>query len=179
MLSAALFTACKSGGSEESETSNAVAEEASAINFDLSKTTLTWTAFKTPEKIGVPGHFDDIQLDGNTFVINANSVNTNNPDRDAKLKQFFFGNLSDSLITGSYGVVTNGMMPVTLKMNGIEKTFDFAVAEADSATVVTGTIDVISDFSGSKALEGINNACKELHQGKTWSDVTLQVIQMK
>lgn len=179
MLSAALFTACKSGDSDESEQSNAVAEEASAINFDLAKTTLTWTAFKTPDKLGVPGHFDDIKLDGNTFVINTKSVNTNNPDRDAKLREFFFGNLSDSLITGSYGVMSAGVMPVTLKMNGIEKTFDFAVTEADTATIVTGTIDVISDFSGSTALEGINNACKELHQGKTWSDVTLQVMQMK
>ncbi|MFT5886478.1 MAG: hypothetical protein ACI9IP_002946 [Arcticibacterium sp.] len=178
LLMASIFTACSSSSSSETEETTEVSE-ASAHNFDMAKTSLTWTAFKTPDKIGVPGTFDEITLTGNSFIINTKSVNSNNEIRDYKLVKFFFDNLSDSLITGSYGSVTNRVMPVTLKMNGIEKTVDFAVSESDTATIVSGTIDILSDFSGNAALEGIAEACKELHLNKTWSDVTLKVVEMK
>jgi polyisoprenoid-binding protein YceI len=177
LLAAAVFTSCKSSSDNTEEITGA--DEATAYTFDTSNTKLTWTAFKTPDKVGVPGSFDEITLDGNQFTINTYSVNTGAPDRDLKLKTFFFANLSDSLITGSYGVASNGKIPVTLKVNGVEKTFDFNVTEADTATVISGTIDIVSDFSGNKALEAIHEACKELHLGKTWSDVTLQVVQTK
>lgn len=173
------FSACNNK-SESSETDEmATEDQAMAYTFDKSNSKLTWTAFKTPEKVGVSGSFDEIMQDGNSFTINTKSVNSGNPERDAKLKSFFFGNLSDSLITGSYGAITDNKMPITLKMNGIEKTFDFAVAENDTATIISGSIDIISDFSGNKALEGIHEACKELHMGKTWSDVSLQVLRSK
>ncbi|MGR3810788.1 YceI family protein [Jiulongibacter sp. NS-SX5] len=174
---AVMMSSCSS--SSESEESTTEAAEATAYSFDTESTKLTWTAFKTPEKVGVPGSFDDISIDGNSFTINTYSVNTGVPDRDMKIKQFFFGNLSDSLITGSYGAAAEGKIPVTLSMNGVEKTFDFDVVETDTTTVVSGTIDIISDFSGNAALEGIHEACKELHMGKTWSDVTLEVVQAK
>jgi hypothetical protein len=176
-LAAAFLTSCSSSSENNEETE--MVSEATAYSFDTNNTKLTWTAFKTPDKVGVPGTFDDISIDGNSFVINTYSVNSGVPDRDMKIKEFFFGNLSDSLITGSYGTAVDGKMPVTLKMNGVEKTFDFELAETDSTTVISGTIDIISDFSGNAALEGIHEACKELHMGKTWSDVTLSVVQTK
>ncbi len=178
LLMAGIFTACNSSSNTETEEAAEV-NEASAHNFDMAKTSLTWTAFKTPDKVGVPGTFDEITLAGNSFEINTKSVNSNNELRDGKLVQFFFDNLSDSLITGSYGLAVDGVMPVTLKMNGIEKTVDFTVSESDTATIVTGTIDILSDFSGNAALEAIAEACKELHLNKTWSDVSLKVIEMK
>lgn len=180
LLAASFLTACSSSSEngEDSEMAETTSE-ATAYSFDTENTTLTWTAFKTPEKVGVPGTFDDITIDGNSFVINTYSVNSGVADRDLKIKEFFFGNLSDSLITGNYGTAADGKIPVTLKMNGIEKTFDFDLLETDSTTVVSGTIDIISDFSGNAALEGIHEACKELHMGKTWSDVTLSVVQTK
>jgi hypothetical protein len=177
MLAAAIFVSCNSSETESESTENV--SEAIAHNFDLTKTVLTWTAFKTPEKVGVPGGFDDVMLKGNEFIINAKSVNSNNEIRDEKLKTFFFNNLSDSLITGSYGNITDGKIPVTIKMNGIEKTFDFDFSENDSSTVVSGSIDILADFSGNVALEAIGEACKELHLNKTWSDVSLKVVEMK
>jgi hypothetical protein len=179
VFAATVMMAC--GSSKESESNEVVEEanEASAYNFDLTKSVLTWTAFKTPDKVGVPGTFNDIKLEGNMFTINAKTVNSNNEIRDAKLKTFFFDNLSDSLITGSYGAISNGKIPVTIKMNGIEKTFDFDFIETDTANVVTGSIDILKDFSGNAALEAISEACKELHLNKTWSDVNLQVVERK
>ncbi|MFT6880803.1 MAG: hypothetical protein ACI8UX_002098 [Psychromonas sp.] len=178
LLVASIFTACSSSSTSESEETIDVSE-ASAHNFDITKTSLTWTAYKTPEKIGVPATFDEITLSGNSFIINTKSVNSNNEIRDGKLVKYFFNNLSDSLITGSYGNVTDGVMPVTLKMNGIEKIVDFAVSVSDTATILSGTIDILSDFSGNAALEGIAEACKQLHLNKTWSDVNLQVVELK
>jgi polyisoprenoid-binding protein YceI len=177
MFAAAIFVGCNSAETESESTENV--SEATAHSFDLTKTVLTWTAFKTPDKVGVPGSFDDVMLKGNMFTINAKSVNSNNEIRDEKLKTFFFSNLSDSLITGSYGNVMDGKIPVTIKMNGIEKTFDFDFAENDSSTVVSGSIDILADFSGNAALEAISEACKELHLNKTWSDVNLKVVEIK
>lgn len=179
MFVTSVMVSCNSSSNSEETAEKDAMTEATAYNFDLAKTTLTWTAFKTPDKVGVPGSFDEISLSGNGFTINTKSVNTNNEPRDAKLVEFFFDNLSDSLITGSYGAAADGHLPVTLKMNGVEKTFDFAIAENDTATIVTGSIDILSDFSGNAALEAISEACKELHMNKTWSDVSLQVVEMK
>ncbi|UBM60943.1 YceI family protein [Marinilongibacter aquaticus] len=179
LCAVAFLSACSSSSKSEENAETTEATEATAYSFDLSNTKLKWTAFKTPDKVGVPGTFDDISMEGNSFTINTNSVNTGNPDRDAKLKKFFFGNLSDSLITGSYGAAANGKIPVTISMNGTEKTFDFDVADSDTATVVSGSIDILTDFSGSTALDAIHEACKELHMDKTWPDVSLEVIQTK
>lgn len=162
--------------SSEDETMEIADQETS---FDLDKTTLTWTAFKTPEKIGVSGTFDDITLTDNSFVINAKSVNSNNPDRDPKLRDIFFGSMSDSLITGNYGIPTENKIPVTLTMNGVEKTFDFDYMDNDTARIVTGSIDMLGDFSGNAAYEAIHKACYDLHLGKTWTDVDLKVVMLK
>lgn len=175
---AVALISCSSGSQTSEE--NTRTEDASAdALFSLENATLTWTAFKTPDKIGVSGSFDDITLDGNAFVINAKSVNSGNPDRDPKLRDIFFAAMSDSLITGSYGEPADGKIPVTLKMNGVEKTFSFDYMDNDTARIVSGTIDMIGDFSGNAAYEAIHKACYELHLGKTWTDVDLQVMAKK
>lgn len=172
-----IMASCSTTTSTEETTDAATTEE--GLTFNLANTTLTWTAFKTEEKIGVSGSFDEIELNDNDFIINAKSVNSGNPDRDPKLRDIFFAAMSDSLITGSYGMPSGDKIPVTLKMNGVEKTFDFNFMENDSSTVVSGTIDMIADFSGNAAYEAIHKACYDLHAGKTWTDVDLKVVAMK
>lgn len=174
---AASITACSSSSSSTEEEATEIATM--EPDFDLAKTTLTWTAFKTPDKIGVSGTFDEIQLNDNSFTINAKSVNSGNIERDPKLRDIFFASMSDSLITGSYGIPSANKIPVTLKMNGVEKTFDFDYMDNDTATIVTGKIDMLADFSGNAAYEAIHKACYELHLGKTWTDVDLKVVTMK
>ncbi len=64
---------------------------------------MSWTAYKTTEKIGVGGSFTEITLndtktgtspeailEGATFSIPVSSLFTDNDDRDSKLKEFFF-----------------------------------------------------------------------------------------
>lgn len=153
--------------------------EMTAPEYNLEKTSLTWTAFKTPEKVGVSGTFDDITLNGNQFSIDATSVNSGDGIRDPKLVQFFFEKMSNTTISGSYGAPEGSKIPITISMNGVEKSFDFDYEVNDTATLVSGTIDIVSDFSGNAALEAINEACNELHAGKTWTDVDINIVSMK
>lgn len=148
---------------------------------------LTWTAFKTPLKKGVPGTFKKYgikkQYQGNglksllesvSFDIDASSVDTNNPARDKKISKFFFGLMDKTNITGKFKSYQKKVLTVNLTMNGVNKDIPMQVITKENEIVATGFIDVL-DFSLAKSLAGINKACLELHEGKTWSDVELQL----
>ena len=139
---------------------------------------MSWTAFKTPLKLGVKGTFDKIAfipgkncLDGAEAIINKHSVNTGNPDRDKTLDSAFF-----SLLEGDIRakIVHSGdkTMDINITLNGVTKTVPFTYSKKDGTIQARGVIDIF-DFSGSKALRSINKACYKLHQGKTWNDVEL------
>lgn len=149
-----------------------------------------FTAFKTPEKVGVNGTFEDISLDnvsnsdkleealtGATFTVNTESLNTNDATnvRDPKLKEFFFHNLAGGNITGKFNSFSNGKANVTITLNGVTKTFDFPSTQDENSINFSGTIDVVKDFNATKALDAVAEACKVLHQDKTWPDVNIKV----
>ncbi len=152
--------------------------------------TLTFTAFKTPDKIGVPGSFDKINLQnvqlkdklseallGSTFSISTASVNTKDPtgQRDPKLRTFFFEKLLKPEITGSFESFDNGKAQVKIQMNGSEDTFEFPYTETENSLDLTGSIDMVKNFYAQDALASIAEACKDLHSDKTWSDVEIKV----
>ena len=148
---------------------------------------LKWTAFKTPLKKGVPGSFNKYgikkQYSGKTlrealtsvkFSIDTKSVNTKNEARDAKIAKFFFGNMAGDKITGRLKSWSKKVLTVELTMNGITKDVPLEAEVEGNEFIAEGHIDVL-DFSLAKSLAGINKACLELHQGKTWSDVELEL----
>lgn len=165
---------------------NALSEECNyKINSNDIK--LVWTAFKTPLKKGVPGTFDDYgiqkEFSGKSlkdlltsvkFNINTSSVNTNNKSRDAKIAKFFFGNMAGDKISGKFISYSKKVLTVELSMNGVTKEVPMSVTIDKENFEAKGFIDVL-DFSLAKSLAGINRACLELHQGKTWSDVVLEL----
>lgn len=158
--------------------------EESTVSFD--SIGLRFTAFKTPKKVGVPGTFNKIDLkaksgsklsevmDGATFTIETSSVNTNNPVRDGKLKQFFFGMLENDIINGEFKSFTESGFDLVLEMNNIKNTYTIETPTSGSELKFNLTIDILADYTASKALSGINTACYELHEGKTWEDVDLE-----
>ncbi len=167
-----------------------VAEEATgAFHYDATKTTLTFTAYKLPgeKKAGVKGTFKTINVTGAkesekaeevlsdaSFSIPVASLSTNDVERDGKLKEFFFGKLiNTSEITGNFGKFEGGKVPVTLKLNDKTVSREFEYQVSGRKLILAGEIDIVKDFSASEALNAINEACKELHEGKTWSDVKL------
>lgn len=162
----------------------------SIFRFDAAKANLTFTAYKLPgeKKTGVNGTFKTIHVTGAkegkhaeevlsdaSFSIPVASLATNDVSRDEKLQTFFFGKLINTTeITGAFGKFEDGKVPVTLKLNDKTVTKDFQYQVSGRKLIVVGTIDLIKDYVASDALNSINEACKDLHEGTTWPDVDLK-----
>lgn len=180
------------GGAEESDETNEdedqVTEEACTYSYDESSTVLTWTAFKTSEKVAVNGTFDKINVtakesddmlgvfDGATFEIPINTLNTQDPVRDHKLKNSFFGNMETTeMITGTIVSMTETEAVVDITMNGGTVSYDGTV-EIDGETVTLSIVMDILDFDGQLAMDSLSVVCAEKHTGedgenRLWSDV--------
>jgi len=155
---------------------------------------VSWTGYKTPKKVGVNGTFGKVTyipvapsgedfrsiLVGSSVAIDSSSVNSNHEDRDSKLAKFFFGLMSDKNINAKIldikadkrvkNAPRTGTLSVEIEMNGVKKTTPMTYSFSDDIFEAKGSIDLL-DFSANKALAGINEACFDLHEGKTWSDV--------
>ncbi len=175
---------------KEEQTPKTVAVPDNPPSFEL-----TFTAFKTPEKVGVNGTFNNIKLNnihknansiaealtGSNFVIETASVDTHDPTRtrDPKLKDFFFQKLASPQIVGTFNSFENGKANLDISLNGKTKNFTFDYTESGDALNLKGSVDIVKDFSANAALEAITEACKDLHQNKTWSDVAIEVVFKK
>lgn len=158
--------------------------------LDQNGTTLNWTAFKTPKKVGVKAKFDKFSISSKdqssvinaiktaNFSVESTSVNTGMPARDKKIVDFFFTKDGKSLtIAGNVTEVKGDTATVNLNFNGVQKPVSFKITEAKDSATLTSKIDIL-DFALSSQLAAINEACKALHEGKTWSDVEL-VLEAK
>lgn len=151
--------------------------------------TLSWTAYKTPKKVGVKGSFTKFDITATksksineliksaTFSINSQSVETGDKARDAKIMQFFFKSmLKGTKITGKVLRIDNSKAQVEITMNGKTGTIEMAINydEAKNNAILSGTIDVMN-FAMEKNLAALTKACMEKHEGKTWSDVNVEL----
>lgn len=178
------LTSCKNDKETQKEE---LYPETETVAADGYKHSLTWTAFKTPEKVGVNGTFDQIELTGTKdsgdvlkdvtgaqFSIVTSSVNTTDALRDGKLKDGFFGVLSGD-IKGKFVSFEEGKANVEITMNEVTTTKIFDYTADNNGLKINGTIDIIEDFKGESAFNSIHELCKELHVGKTWTDVNIAV----
>ena len=144
-----------------------------------------WTAFKTLKKVGVSGGFDKLGIEkaktgknlselvtGTKFNIDVKSVNSGDKGRDEKLVKFFFNNMKSKSMFGKISKMSKGIVKLDLTMNGTKKTIPMIYKVKGNRFTATGHLDVL-DFYMSKSLKGINEACSELHEGKTWNDVDI------
>ena len=163
--------------------------EDNTLKFDASKTALKWTAYKQPEKIAVHGSFDSIVvqntkesvipeeiLEGATFFITTSSMTTGDVSRDAKILSLFFNNLDSPNISGEFGKFEDQNVPVKIKMNNVEVTKNFKYTFENNKIVITGIVDVLSDFKAQKGFDFLHEACAELHLNKTWTDISIEII---
>lgn len=149
---------------------------------------LKWTAFKTPLKAGVSGTFKDLGitkgikgesvgslLAGIDFKINSASVNTKNGGRDATIIKNFFQVMQGGLfISGTTLQYSKKVLKVAIKMNNQNQIVPLKVDVQDDKIVANGVIDLF-DFSMKRALGKLNQVCSELHEGKTWNDVLVEL----
>lgn len=148
-----------------------------------------WTAFKTPQKVGVSGTFTDLKYSGNntgtsletalkdaSLVIDSSKIDTGNPARDTKIIKFFFSNaMGDNKITAKVKSVHKNVATLQVTMNNKTVEVPLSIALEKGELSATGHLDIL-DFSMSKSLKAINKACYALHEGKTWSHVVVEVM---
>lgn len=160
--------------------------------YDYAKegSTLSWTAFKTPKKVGVTAKFSDFTIvaqnsksipdlvSSATFDVNSQSVDSGDKGRDAKIQTFFFKKmLKGTRITGRVLKATDTTAEVEFTLNGMTKIVPMTVKFDDQAAKLTfkGTLDVL-EFGMQSNLAAITKACYEKHEGKTWADVNLELV---
>lgn len=194
-MSGLILAAC--GGEENTEETPAVedevVEQACTYSYDPEETVLTWTAFKLTEKIGVNGTFNQINvtandgaadmfevLTGADFTIPVSSLNSQDEVRDPKIKNSFFGVMTETLdITGTIASLSANSGTVEITMNGVSKSYDGEVTVDGEEITFQTTIDIL-DFDGQEAIDSLGVVCEEKHTGedgvnKLWSDVDIAV----
>ena len=202
-LLAVSVLACKSDTKTQDSTPKTTESSASSTNackygVKAEGVKVNWTAFKTTKRVGVKGTFDSVELNtangtpslstlmmATSFKINTKTVNSNNPGRDEKLVNFFFGRMTGNLaITGNIKSVAGdnekGKGIVNVNMNGVswDAPFDYAVV-SDTLTITTNINT--NNWNAQDAITSINKACEDKHKGedgvsKTWPDVDVNVV---
>ncbi len=167
--------------------------ETCEYEYDSNSTILTWTAFKFTEKTGVNGKFDTIKAQGFnksnsiigavdkiSFSIPTDSVNSNNPDRDSKIKKYFFG--EGNVISGKFSnSKDSGTATLQLKMNQKTKNIPVQFSTQDDGSLEANLSIDVNDFQMSKGLSALNQVCDELHKGKDgisklWPNVDIKIV---
>lgn len=161
-----------------------------SVNYAPEGSTLSWTAFKTPKKVGVKGQFNvfkiistksasiDELLSNATFEVDTKSISTNDKARDAKIFQFFFKNMvKGSTINGKVLKVGPTSVDVEFSLNGATKIITLAKAydESKNTVALKGEMNVL-DFDMKDNLATLTKACNTLHEGVTWPDVKIELI---
>lgn len=160
-------------------------------SYNSGTTVLEWTAFKFTEKAPVKGTFNTINITGIegsddakklieslSFTIETSSVETQNPERNGKIAELFFGTIATPQITGKVKSLSdNGKSTLEIKMNNVSQDVVGDYTLEDGNFSFNSTIDVMK-WKADKGIDMLNTACKELHTGadgksKLWSEVDL------
>ena len=153
--------------------------------------TFKWTAYKFTEKTGVPGTFNELTvtaaedaaslddlLKSIEFSINTGSVNSNEPVRDAKIAQFFFGTMANtSEITGGIKSVDGSTAIISLTINELTLDIPGTIVISSDTINLSATVD-FKDFGGEAAVAMLNQVCSEKHTGDDGNSVFWDVVDI-
>ncbi|MCS6983515.1 MAG: YceI family protein [Leptospiraceae bacterium] len=161
------------------------------FSYNPQATTLTWTAYKFSEKVGVSGKIENFSLrdfrKGKTieeifhnasFSADYTSLNSGNPERDEKIKKYFFSKLSSAEINGKF--LYEGSWQVELNFNGKSQKIPIQLEQKDPLNYVASFQMDVNRYGGQRAIKELNKACYELHKGadgisKLWPDVAVKI----
>lgn len=184
-----LMSSCKT---ETTEAEVVIPEPVCKYSFNADATEFEWTAFKTSDRVGVPGTFNEIEvksieseneqevIESITFCMNTASVETNNEDRNGKIVKHFFETINTETIDGKIlSLGENGKAIVEITMNEmpleIEGNYELNVGIFTFDT----TID-LALWNAISGVDALNTICKDLHTGadgvsKLWSEIELSL----
>lgn len=171
-----------------------VKKEPAQFSIESKTITVKWTGYKTTDKVAVKGQFKEINikniksgltateaLNGAEFSIPIGSLFTDEPVRDSKLKQLFFGVMDNTLsLSGTLNLGNDGTGSIDLLMNGIQQEIPVTYIISGQLVELEGTMN-LNDWNGQTALASISEACFDLHKGpdgvsKTWSEVAVSAV---
>ena len=183
----------KSEKTEQTEQANQRAERICTYDYNPTATSIEWTAYKTTEMIGVDGAFDEFALSdtkaGNSafevfqdasFIIPIASLNTQNPDRDEKIKTFFFETVNTDTLAGRLVAFNeDGTATINIEMNEVQREVVAQIEEEENRLTLSTKIDV-SAWNASSGIDALNEVCYDLHKGadgisKLWPDVSIKI----
>ncbi|MBC6996883.1 hypothetical protein [Cytophaga sp. FL35] len=191
-----LFTvSCKETKKEEKVNAE-VEVETSTEQYRLVQDSVkvSFTAYKTTEKLPVGGQFKEIKitnsnggatpletLNGVEFSIPVSSLFTNDATgtRDPKILEFFFGAMNDTeLISGVFNVSENGESSIDVTLNGETSTIPLTQKKVSETALAFDGVMNLENWDALAAVSSINKACEALHTGKdgvskTWSEVAV------
>jgi polyisoprenoid-binding protein YceI len=190
-LLSAILISCNNTETPKTEVVETV--EVCTYKYSADSTVIGWTAFKFTEKKGVSGVFDQSEvliantsedmlqtLAGASFTIPVSSINSQNPVRDTKLKNSFFGVMeSTEIISGIVKSISDSEALVEITMNGVSKDYTGTVT-TDGLKVSFSTTINMTDFEAQYAVDSLNIVCSDVHTGadgisKLWSEVDINV----
>jgi hypothetical protein len=184
---------CKETKKENKEEVKEVSAETFSLVGDSTK--VSFTAYKTTEKLPVGGTFTKINitksdsgasalgaLNGTTFTIPVSSLFTNDATetRDPKIIEFFFEAMENTtLISGVFKVSDDEKCSIDVTLNG--KTANIPLDSemtSDNTYLFKGVMNLES-WDALAAIASLNKACEALHTGadgisKTWNEVAVQ-----
>lgn len=158
-----------------------------ASSCEVESMTVNWTAFESPEKVGVKGSFDTLNFEAQqkkddcafsyftmaTVHIDTSTVNTENKERDKTLVTAFFkhmieGEYIDAIIKRID--LDKQELSVEITMNDVSQSIYMPYTFDEKTLKAHGKIDLLN-FLASPALNSINEASSQQGKGKTWSDI--------
>ncbi|PAF43840.1 YceI family protein [Helicobacter sp. 11S03491-1] len=162
---------------------------ANAATIDTTKVETGWTAYKTANKVGVGGTFDDIAykfgkkhdsiastLEGATATIDPMKVNLHNDAKNKNVKNYFFSHFKKGGIKVTFKNVVEGKDQGTIlalvKMNERSIKVPMQYSIKDGKFTATGVLDVL-EFGLNEAYKQLAVGCHDLHEGMTWSQVSI------
>ena len=168
--------------------------ESVKYSVDPKNVEFKWIAYKTSDKIPVPGTFDKIEINvaqgvdipslllTTSFKIDGTTINSGNPERDEKLRKFFVANWSDSLISGTIETVTGnnkeGQGKFKLEWNGLVNNLSFTYIVNNDTIQIISEISM-KDWNAGDAAKALNEACKNVHIGSDGKSVLWDIVMIR
>lgn len=197
LVSALALASCGNENKQTAETAETKAPEVCTYAYDASQTKLVWTAYKFTERTGVKGTFDTLVIETKAeensipalltdaqFTIPIASLNTTNPERDVKIRKFFFGNLKATTqlkgkVTDVVGDDKEGSLNFVLSMNEMDMPVSMAYTLSGDTLILSGTMDV-NNWNAKGGIAALNKECNDLHKGTDgksalWPDLNLEL----
>ena len=165
----------------------------SVFSYDKKTTSVSWTAYKLIEKVGVSGFIDSVVVlntisspspvtvfKNASFYIYPQTINSMNLIRDQKIVANFFGPMKNhGEIKGKIKKLNGDSSIVVLSFNGIEKDVLASVSSKGTNVVLNCDINVL-DWGAESSLKKLNQACSLEHKGGgnksvLWPDIKIKV----